>query len=606
MRLGAIERRDGGVRPRDRRRTTCAATVSASCALLLVLAGCDASGTPSDGRAASPGQRPPAGKADTSEGGPDNGDFNGDGHDDYATVVHSATKDRKRSKDTLLVVYGSKKGLNRSWTTRADGGFQQLLRTDLNGDGFTDLVGARPRGAAERDRGRARALFGGPRGLSRPRALDVPAGFRPQAAGDFDGDGKTDLFDTGSGGRGDADGGPSARRSGTPARIVHGPVGTADGRPHEHARTSVPPDMSQHGYAAPESAAAGDFDADGRTDLVLTYGYDAEQDDSAPAGLSRTAYYRGTADGPARDRGVEDMLRRQSAGGPDGPSAPAVGDADGDGIDDLLMPLALPVSYAERKAGRGGGVGILHGARSGLGTGKRAVRITEGRGAGFGASPAVGDVNGDGHPDIVANTPGFRRHDGLVTLLPGAPTAPPPGAPRRSTSGARASRAPPTRTTGTPSPSSRRSWTPTATAATTPSSSFPSTTAARGRSWRFPARRRASPPPGPASSRPPRPVSPSACGEAAGGTSPGRPVPGEVRPHRAGAGRAGHARVGAGARAPAPVVRRRARLSRRSARCCGSAPGTGRRSRSCPAHWRRRPSTCPSAPTFPRCTCPSS
>ncbi|WP_225843378.1 FG-GAP and VCBS repeat-containing protein [Streptomyces albus] len=424
MRLGAIERRDGGVRPRDRRRTTCAATVSASCALLLVLAGCDASGTPSDKRAASPGQRPPAGKADTSEGGPDSGDFNGDGHDDYATVVHSATKDRERSKDTLLVVYGSKKGLNRSWTTRADGGFQQLLRTDLNGDGFTDLVGARPRGAAERDRGRARALFGGPRGLSRPRALDVPAGFRPQAAGDFDGDGKTDLFDTGSGGRGDADGGPSARRSGTPARIVHGPVGTADGRPHEHARTSVPPDMSQHGYAAPESAAAGDFDADGRTDLVLTYGYDAEQDDSAPAGLSRIAYYRGTADGPARDRGVEDMLRRQSAGGPDGPSAPAVGDADGDGIDDLLMPLALPVSYAERKAGRGGGVGILHGARSGLGTGKRAVRITEGRGAGFGASPAVGDVNGDGHPDIVANTPGFRRHDGLVTLLPGGPDGP--------------------------------------------------------------------------------------------------------------------------------------------------------------------------------------
>ncbi|WP_422640784.1 FG-GAP repeat protein [Streptomyces avermitilis] len=37
----------------------------------------------------------------------------------------------------------------------------------------------------------------------------------------------------------------------------------------------------------------------------------------------------------------------------------------------------------------------------------------------FGSSPSVGDVDADGKPDIVVNTPGFRRHDGKVTLLPG-------------------------------------------------------------------------------------------------------------------------------------------------------------------------------------------
>ncbi|WP_317447334.1 FG-GAP repeat protein [Streptomyces collinus] len=37
----------------------------------------------------------------------------------------------------------------------------------------------------------------------------------------------------------------------------------------------------------------------------------------------------------------------------------------------------------------------------------------------FGSTPAVGDVDGDGRPDVVVNTPEFRRHDGKVTLLYG-------------------------------------------------------------------------------------------------------------------------------------------------------------------------------------------
>ncbi|WP_369201324.1 FG-GAP repeat protein [Streptomyces sp. PU-14G] len=389
-----------------------------------MLTGCSAADRPSDDRAATTEERPPAGRADDSEEGPDSGDFNGDGYDDYVTVVHSESRDEKRTKDTLLVVYGSRKGLNRSWTTRVTGDFQHLLRTDLNSDGFTDLVSARVRGAGTRQRARTVAMFGGARGLRGPRALDVPEGFSPKATGDFDGDGETDLFDTGSGVRGEADSAPSARTGGASARIVYGPVGPADEKAHKRRREPVSPEVSQHGYAAPTGAAAGDFDADGRTDLVLTYSYDAEQDDSAPADLTPVAFYRGVERGLARDRGVERALREALGGDQDGPRAPAVGDADGDGVDDLLMPLALSVSYAEQKAGKGGGVGVLYGARSGLGTGKRASRITEGRNARFGDSPAVGDVNGDDRPDIVVNTPDYRRHDGLVTLLPGGPDGP--------------------------------------------------------------------------------------------------------------------------------------------------------------------------------------
>lgn len=71
----------------------------------------------------------------------------------------------------------------------------------------------------------------------------------------------------------------------------------------------------------------------------------------------------------------------------------------------------------------GGALTILYGAESGLGSG-RSESVIEGRGGekrriDFGSSPAVGDVDGDGKPDVVVNTPGYRGHDGKVTLLPG-------------------------------------------------------------------------------------------------------------------------------------------------------------------------------------------
>lgn len=86
-----------------------------SAAVALLVAGCCLSagygvtgcGTASPDRPAAP-TRPNAG---TPTENPRPGDFNGDGYDDFTTVLTSQSKDRSRSEENLVVVYGSRDGL---------------------------------------------------------------------------------------------------------------------------------------------------------------------------------------------------------------------------------------------------------------------------------------------------------------------------------------------------------------------------------------------------------------------------------------------------------------------------------------------------------------
>ncbi|MFE9252940.1 FG-GAP repeat domain-containing protein [Streptomyces sp. NPDC007088] len=368
----------GPVRGRGRR----LAGVLLCCGLLLT--GCgggggrDGDGGEGDGRGGGPA-RPAPGAAHHP---PDPADLNGDGRAD--AVLSDG--------HTAVVLWGADDGLDPRRTTRVEA-TAQPLRADVDGDGFTDLVATT--GLAGKER--TLLLRGGPRGLGRPQRLRTPPGFVPGAAGDFDGDGAVDLFDGGRGGRGDKGAAPG--RAG--GRLLRGPFsGLAPASAHRL-------DLGQHGYSSPSSVAAGDFDGDGRTDLVLGYAYDAQEDESAPGDLTPVRYERGGPDGPRRDRAAEARLIR-AAGSAEGGFAASAGDVDGDRAADLLVPGAGP-------DGRGR-LTVLRGGPGGPGTGRPATRVLEGRQRYFGATALAGRIDGDERPDLVLGTPDARRHDGLVTV----------------------------------------------------------------------------------------------------------------------------------------------------------------------------------------------
>ncbi|MDX2591600.1 FG-GAP and VCBS repeat-containing protein [Streptomyces sp. WI03-4A] len=378
------------------------------CALLLTVAGSGAH-HPTAGH---PVARPAAGEPAEH---PDPGDFNGDGYDDFVDVVESKAADGERYAAHLLVVYGSRAGLDTATARRTPAGsgrnatfLSPPLRADLDGDGFTDLVGSRGVSVTDSE---SFALFGGAHGLGTARRIGLPAGFHPLAAADFDGDGAADLLD---GGHGDPD---STGRS-QEGRILYGPIDRA-GASARQAEL----DLGRRGVT-PATATTGDFDGDGRAEVVLTYPYVAEEDDeeTVPTGLHSVGVYEGSEHGLVRD-GRQEAAIEHLAATQDGVRAPAAGDADGDGLTDLLVPTQLTVAPADMP-GAGGALTILYGAKTGLGTGRvptvvGGTRPADRRRVDFGSTPTVGDVNGDGRPDVVVNTPGFRRHDGKVTLLYG-------------------------------------------------------------------------------------------------------------------------------------------------------------------------------------------
>ncbi|WP_308405365.1 FG-GAP and VCBS repeat-containing protein [Streptomyces rugosispiralis] len=421
--------------------------VAAVAVSVLLLAGCSEGGHE--------GRRPTEG-ATKGAAGASLGDFNGDGYDDFATTIRPTSASRGPLPARLAVVYGGPHGLDPRHRLVVSGAEDDyvgpLLRTDLDRDGFTDLVTARFRHGssprAERT-GETVVLRGGPRGLAAPRPLGGgAAGFLALAVGDFDGDGAADLLASAADARGDGQGEGQGEGRGDgqgegqgdgqsddqgegqgAVRVLYGPFG-AKAQPARTAPLPTGP-TDRPRRTAPATATAGDFNGDHRTDVVLTYRYGLGQADQPEPGDTApldtpVAHYRGGPKGLVRDRRPEARLAH-ALGTEDGPREPAAGDADHDGIDDLLAPGQGTLGPGRHRGS--GRLTVVHGAKPGLGRGRADLTVDQSgpgmpgdarRGDGFGGSPAVGDITGDGRPDLVVAIPEKNNGNGRLTLLPGS------------------------------------------------------------------------------------------------------------------------------------------------------------------------------------------
>ncbi|WPO70805.1 MULTISPECIES: FG-GAP and VCBS repeat-containing protein [unclassified Streptomyces] len=330
-------------------------------------------------------------------------DVNGDGYGDLVTASEAAVSGASGA-GAVVVNTGSSSGVSAGRTqivTQNSSGvpgaaekgdeFGAALATgDLNGDGYTDVVAGTPNEDVDGDAdgGTVAVLWGSKSGLAGGTTLPDPAPAAHDlfgnrlAVGDFDGDGRPELAVGTS--RDDVWIFDGVTRSGTAG--------------HRELKTAIAPDGSDH-Y---RSLAAGDFDGDGRDDLVVGGRYD---EDGSFDGASLV--YPGAS-------GTYTAL-------PDEAHAAATGDFDGDGRDDLL--LGSPddnsvITYA------GTAEGLKASARRTLTQDSPGVPGADEPEDAFGEAVAVGDLNGDGYADAAVGaefeTIGSVANAGEVVVLRGS------------------------------------------------------------------------------------------------------------------------------------------------------------------------------------------
>ncbi len=349
-------------------------------------------------------------------------DFDGDGFADLAIGVPSEDLNHNRGASTgaVQVLYGSASGAtarDQLWhqdrkgikgRSRSGEGFGSTLASgDFDADGYADLAIGIPadKYAKLRSVGGVQVLYGGPSGLTTRDQLwhqDSPGvpgkdetGDRfgsALAAGDFDGDGFTDLA-VGAPGEAVGDvamaGGLFVLR-GSAAGLTSGGA-----RTWRQGKAGLP-SQPRAGEAFGADLVAGDVTGDGRDDLIVEVRREQDYATEALDGIAAVHLLPGSGSGltAAEDQffGLPDL----GIGNSDGIGGLSVSDFDADGRDDLAISVALR-----------GVVALLHGRAGGFRIGPLSVGAAAGEDAAlvipYPLSPgnlASGDISGDGHADL--------------------------------------------------------------------------------------------------------------------------------------------------------------------------------------------------------------
>jgi PKD repeat protein len=368
------------------------------------------------------------------------GDVNGDGFDDILVGASQANA----GKGAVYAFYGSASGLNfvPDWVvygTETAVGFGMSLASagDVNGDGYDDILIGSPFANPKGDTlppGHVYAYYGSVDGLSTVPDWEVATdpiadglveapefGYSVGSAGDVNNDSYADII-IGSP-RYTTDGATGAAfvflgsPSGLPAPIGGGSVALA-------STTNVNADNSWFGIGASVANAyfgeavssAGDVNGDSFDDVLVGAPLDVDGQ-SNPAG--KVYLYLGSASGPSAVADV--ALAPSQVNALFGVSVNSVGDINLDGLDDVIVgapdfdgPAVRPL--ASEAISQTGAAFVYLGDATNLLSQPQMWLLSEGIvSVDFGFSvDGAGDVNNDGHPDMIVGDPGVLASNGTI------------------------------------------------------------------------------------------------------------------------------------------------------------------------------------------------
>jgi hypothetical protein len=341
------------------------------------------------------------------------GDVNGDG---YADVIVGAPQYSNGQSDegAAYLYLGSVGGLLDTWDNEDESnqagawfGYSVATAGDVNGDGYADVVVGAPNYTNDQTgEGRAWVWFGSHDGIStlndwwaEGNATNAWFGDSVATAGDVNGDGYSDLI---VGAPGDVS------QCGT-AFVYYGSPGALSETAQWTERSGQ--ELAKFGWSV---GTAGDVNGDGFADIIVGTPYwDDGQTDEGAAWI-----YCGSATGlPSHSCWYE---ASDQATAWFGYAVGTAGDVNGDGYDDIVVGAPL---YDNPESNEGA-AWVYKGSSSGVSHSSSWFKDSDQAGAEFGcAVGTAGDVNGDGHSDIVVGAP-FTSHgqsqEGMAWLYLGS------------------------------------------------------------------------------------------------------------------------------------------------------------------------------------------